>query len=146
MASTSTAEVHGPAAVPGPPRGRRRVVRGDLRARVAAARAAEEQVGGPAGLLRLLGEVILLLKDLSSDPRVPRRATWLGIAALGYLASPVDLVPDWLPVVGQVDDLIVTAYALRRMLAAAGYEVIYDRWRGSDEGLALLLTVAGVDR
>jgi uncharacterized membrane protein YkvA (DUF1232 family) len=128
--------------VPGPPRGRRRFVRGDLASRIRAARAAEG--GGGGSLLRLSGEVILLLKDLATDPRVPTDAKVVAGAAAAYLVSPLDLVPDWIPVVGQVDDMVVVAVAFRRLLTAAGYDTIYDVWRGSDEGLALVLALAGV--
>jgi uncharacterized membrane protein YkvA (DUF1232 family) len=130
-------------AVPGPPRGRRRRLGGDVRARVAAMRSGE--LAGPdlAVLLRLSGEVILLLKDLARDPRVPLRAKLVAAAAAGYLMSPLDVVPDVLPVVGQLDDLLVVVVAVRHLLAAACYEVVYDLWRGSDEGLALVLSLSG---
>jgi uncharacterized membrane protein YkvA (DUF1232 family) len=128
--------------VPGPPRGRRRPVRGDLAGRLRAAREAE--AGGGGSLLRLSGEVILLLKDLAVDPRVPRDAKVTAGAAAAYLVSPLDIIPDWVPVLGQLDDLVVIAAAFRRLLGAAGYDTIYDVWRGSDEGLALVLTLAGI--
>ncbi len=96
-------------------------------------------------MLRLSRDVILLVKDLARDPRVSRgrRFTPAGIAVV-YLASPIDLVPDWIPVLGQLDDLLVVAWAARRLLAEAGYDVIYELWRGSEEGLATLLAFAGV--
>ena len=48
-----------------------------------------------------------VLKLVASDPRVPRRAKWLAAAAVAYLASPIDLIPDFLPVIGQLDDLVI---------------------------------------
>jgi uncharacterized membrane protein YkvA (DUF1232 family) len=133
--------------VPGPPRGRRRVLVGDVLRRIEQMRAAEGETGGTtaAALLRLLGDVILLLKDLAVSPRLPRREKLLAAAAAAYLVSPVDLVPDWLPLVGQTDDLAVAVLAFRRLLQAAGYDVIYELWRGSDYELALVLTLAGVE-
>lgn len=98
---------------------------------------------GPA-LLRFIRDVILLMKDLARDPRVPRQQKVAAALTLAYLVSPVDLVPDKIPVVGLVDDVSLAAVALRRLLTAAGYEVIEELWRGSDEGLALLLTLGGV--
>jgi uncharacterized membrane protein YkvA (DUF1232 family) len=89
-------------------------------------------------------DVILLLKDLAVDPRVPRGSKLVATVAAAYLVSPVDLVPDVIPVIGQLDDVGVMAFAVRRLLTAAGYETIYTLWRGSDEGLALLMTLAGV--
>jgi uncharacterized membrane protein YkvA (DUF1232 family) len=96
-------------------------------------------------LLRDAWDVILLLKDLAVDPRVPLRAKLLAGFAAAYLASPVDLVPDFVPVIGQLDDLGVVMVAVRRLLRQAGFAVIYELWRGSDEGLALVLTLAGVE-
>jgi uncharacterized membrane protein YkvA (DUF1232 family) len=92
----------------------------------------------------LLSDVILLLKDLALDPRVPWRDKVLAGFAAAYLVSPIDLVPDFIPGLGQADDLVVAVWAFRRLLTAAGYDVIYELWRGSDEGLALVLTLAGV--
>jgi uncharacterized membrane protein YkvA (DUF1232 family) len=107
-------------------------------------RDAETEGGSAASVLRLLGDVILLLKDLATDPRVPRADKIVAGLALGYLVSPVDLIPDWLLGVGQADDLAVIALAVRRLLNGAGYDLIYELWRGSDEGLAMVLTLAGV--
>ena len=100
----------------------------------------------PMAVLGFVRDVILLLKDVAGDPRVSRSDKWIAVAAAAYLASPVDLIPDVIPVLGQLDDLGVAAVALRRLLSGAGYEVIHDLWRGSDEGLALLLALAGVQR
>jgi uncharacterized membrane protein YkvA (DUF1232 family) len=57
---------------------------------------------------------------------------------LGYLAFPVDLVPDFVPVLGYADDAIVIGIVPRSVLRRAGPEVVRDNWPGSDEGLALL--------
>jgi uncharacterized membrane protein YkvA (DUF1232 family) len=130
--------------VPGPPHGRRRVSLGDAWRRVQSARDAETGGNTTAALFQILGDVVLLLKDLALDPRVPRADKLVAGIAAAYLVTPVDLVPDWLPVIGQADDLAVIMLAFRRLLTGAGYDVIYELWRGSDEGLALVLTVAGV--
>ena len=132
-----------------PPSGRRRHVVGDVLARVEAMRARETAAGRtPAqmagDLLGLARDVILLLKDLAVDPRVPRREKVLAALAVAYLVSPLDLIPDIIPVIGQADDLGVAVLAVGRLLRVAGYDVIYEKWRGTDEGLALLLTLAGV--
>ena len=133
-----------PPAVPGPPRGRRRVSLGDAWRRVQDARDAETGGSAPAALLRIVGDVILLLKDLAIDPRVPRADKIAAGMAAAYLVSPMDIIPDWLPAIGQMDDLAVIMMAFRRLVSGAGYDVIYELWRGSDEGLALVLTLAGV--
>jgi len=67
-----------------------------------------------------------------------------GLAA-AYLVVPVDLVPDFFPVIGQVDDLVVALCAVRWLVRRAGFAVIYELWRGSDGGLALVLKLAGVE-
>ena len=132
--------------VPGPPRGRRRDTLGDALRRVQAMRDAEKEGNAALSLLRVLGDVVLLLKDLATDPRVPRGDKIIAGLAAAYLVTPVDLVPDWIPLFGQADDLTVVMLALRRLLQGAGYDVIYEVWRGTDEGLALVLTLAGVEK
>jgi uncharacterized membrane protein YkvA (DUF1232 family) len=88
----------------------------------------------------------LLLKDLATDPRVPRADKIAAGVAAAYLVSPIDIIPDWIPAFGQADDLAVLAVAFRRLLNGAGYDLIYEKWRGTDEGLALVLTLAGVQK
>ncbi len=96
-------------------------------------------------MLEVVRDVILLVKDLAADPRLRggRRWTPAGLA-VAYLMSPVDLVPDWIPVLGQLDDVLVLGWAARRLLREAGYDLIYEHWRGTDEGLAAVLSLAGV--
>jgi uncharacterized membrane protein YkvA (DUF1232 family) len=107
----------------------------------------EAETSGSAGasLLRITADVVLLLKDLATDPRVPRGDKIVAALAAAYLVTPVDLIPDWIPVAGQLDDLAMLVMAFRRLLNGAGYDVIYETWRGTDEGLALVLTLAGVE-
>jgi uncharacterized membrane protein YkvA (DUF1232 family) len=132
--------------VPGPPKGRRRPLLGDAWRRIQDARDAETSGNAGVSLLRLLGDVILLLKDLATDPRVPSSDKIVAGAAAAYLVSPIDIIPDWIPAFGQADDLAVIAMAFRRLLNGAGYDLIYEKWRGTDEGLALVLTLAGVEK
>lgn len=124
----------------GRPRPRRR----DIGARVADLRAADPAALRPSAVLGLVRDVILLVKDLGLDPRVPLRAKIMAGLAVAYLVSPVDLVPDTIPVIGQLDDLGVVAYAVTTLLDAAGTDLVRAAWRGSPEGLALVLTLAGV--
>ena len=130
--------------IPGPPRGRRRGIFGDVLDRIEQMRRAEVSGVSGAALLSLVSDVILLLKDLATDARVPLRDKVMAGAAAAYLVTPVDFVPDFIPVAGQADDLMIAVWAFRRLLGAAGYDVIYELWRGTDEGLALVLTLAGV--
>jgi uncharacterized membrane protein YkvA (DUF1232 family) len=88
--------------------------------------------------LRLLPDTVRTLRRLASDRTVPRGARWLVWALLGYLASPIDLIPDFLPVIGYADDAIVTSFVLRRVLARAGADKLDEHWAGGPEGLAAL--------
>lgn len=94
-----------------------------------------------AAAARLLPDLIVLVKRLLSDRRVPRRsklALWL---TLGYLASPLDLVPDFIPVVGQLDDALVVGLALRYALRRCEADLLGELWPGPPTSLALLANV-----
>jgi uncharacterized membrane protein YkvA (DUF1232 family) len=107
--------------------------------------AAERAPGDHVPALVFIKDVALLLKDCAIDPRVPRAEKWILASVAVYLLSPVDLVPNAIGVLGQLDDLGVAIWALRRLLRAAGPDVVRDLWRGDDEGLALVLSAAGID-
>jgi uncharacterized membrane protein YkvA (DUF1232 family) len=79
-----------------------------------------------------------------ADSRVPAADRLAAAAGLGYLLWPLDLIPDFIPIVGQLDDLGIVVWSWRRLLQAAGDDVIRDRWRGDERALRLVLTVAGV--
>jgi uncharacterized membrane protein YkvA (DUF1232 family) len=82
------------------------------------------------------------LKRLLEDDRVPRRAKVLLLLAIPYLASPIDLIPDFIPVLGQLDDAVLVALVLRRVVRAAGRDVVEELWPGSDRGLRAVLSLA----
>ncbi|WP_246855096.1 YkvA family protein [Cellulomonas sp. Y8] len=87
-------------------------------------------------VLRLLPDVVRLVRRLASDRALPRGVRvrlWL---LLGYLALPVDLVPDVIPVLGWADDALVVALVLRSVVRRAGPEALDRHWPGSPEGLA----------
>ncbi len=96
--------------------------------------------------LRLLPDVIRLLRRLAADPELPRGVRvrlWL---LLGYLLLPIDLIPDLIPVIGYADDAIVVALALRSVTHRAGPAALSRHWPGSPEGLdAIRHLVAGLD-
>ena len=94
--------------------------------------------------LRLLRDVLGLLRRLLRDPAVPRgvRARlWL---LLAYLAMPFDLVPDFIPVLGYADDAIVVILVLRSVVRRAGASAIERHWRGTDAGLVAVTRLAGL--
>ena len=90
-----------------------------------------------------LPDVVVLFRRLLGDPRVPRRSKlWLWLL-LPYLASPIDLIPDFLPVIGQLDDAVLVVLAVRSVVRGAGRDVVAELWPGSPAGLAVVLRVAG---
>ena len=87
-------------------------------------------------------DCLVLMRRLLGDHRVPRRRKLALLALIGYLATPVDLVPDFLPVVGQLDDAIIAALALRYVLRAEGPELLREHWPGPEASLAVVLRLA----
>jgi uncharacterized membrane protein YkvA (DUF1232 family) len=93
--------------------------------------------------VRLLPDTMRLFRGLIRDPSVPgsiKLRMWL---LLAYLALPIDLVPDFIPVLGYADDAIVAAIVLRSVVRRAGREKVREHWRGTPEGLASLLRATG---
>jgi uncharacterized membrane protein YkvA (DUF1232 family) len=95
--------------------------------------------------LRLLPDLIRLVRRLASDASLPRGVRIrLGLLLL-YLASPIDLVPDFIPVLGYADDAVIVGIALRSVARHAGREAIERHWPGTGEGLRLLYRFAGLN-
>lgn len=95
-------------------------------------------------LLRLAPDVVRLLKRLATDRAVPVGVRiWLGVL-LVYLISPIDLIPDFIPVLGYADDALVVAIALRFATRRAGSEAIERHWPGTPAGLAAVLRLVGL--
>jgi uncharacterized membrane protein YkvA (DUF1232 family) len=94
--------------------------------------------------LRVLPDLVRLLRRMAGDRSLPRGVRvrlWL---LLGYLLLPVDVVPDVIPVVGYADDVVVVALALRSVVRAAGPEALVRHWPGTPEGLAVVRRLAGL--
>jgi uncharacterized membrane protein YkvA (DUF1232 family) len=85
----------------------------------------------------------VLCRRLLHDPRVPRRRKLALAAMVGYLLMPFDLVPDFVPVAGQLDDALLLALVLRSLVRGAGTAVIAEHWPGPPGSLAVVLRVAG---
>ena len=96
-----------------------------------------------AQLARVVPELGRLFLALSRDARVPlwRRAQLLLLGA--YLASPIDLIPDFIPVIGHLDDAAIAAVVLRGVVRGAGPDVVREHWRGSARSLNVVLRLAG---
>lgn len=94
--------------------------------------------------VRLLPDVLRLVRRLAADRSLPRGVrVRLGLL-LAYLLLPVDLVPDVVPVVGYADDAVVVALVLRSVVRAAGPAALDRHWPGTPGGLAAVRRLAGV--
>lgn len=95
--------------------------------------------------LRLVPDVVRLLRRLVVDRTLPRRVRWVVVALLLYLLSPIDLVPDVVPVLGWADDVLVVLVAVRYVVRRAGADAVARHWPGTGPGLALMLGLARAD-
>src|SRR5215213_3434635 len=112
--------------------------RADLIALVIAGRS--QGARGAAGFIL---DCIVLLRRLLGDPRVPRWHKLLLGALIGYLVLPFDLVPDFIPVAGHLDDAVVVALALRVVLRRSRTELLREHWPGPETSFAVLLRLGG---
>ena len=94
--------------------------------------------------VRLLPDVLRLLRRLAADSNVPRTARLRLSLLLGYLAIPFDLVPDFVPVLGYADDAIIVSLVLRSVVRQAGAPLVRSHWPGTDDGLAALGRLTGL--
>src|SRR3954468_12251616 len=94
--------------------------------------------------LRVLPDTVGMLRRFARDPALPRPTRMIVWGLLVYLLSPIDLVPDFLPVIGYADDAIVAALALRALVRAAGPDALARHWEGSPAGLAVIHRLAGL--
>ncbi len=94
-------------------------------------------------VVRLLPDLLRMTAGLARDPSTPRSCkVALGGLAV-WLASPIDLIPEFVPVIGPLDDIVVSAIVLRWVGRRVGEEALRAHWRGSDEGFGLVLRLLG---
>lgn len=93
-------------------------------------------------LAGLVPDCVVLLSRLTRHPRVSRRDKWLVAALIPYLVMPIDVVPDVVPVAGQLDDAVVVALVLRRLLRS-DRDLVEELWPGPRSSLAVILRLAG---
>ncbi len=93
-------------------------------------------------LARFVPDCLVLARGLLGDRELPIRCKVALVALVAYLVSPIDLVPDFLPVIGLLDDAIVVVLTLRWIVRVAGPDLVCRHWRGSARGLELVLRVA----
>jgi uncharacterized membrane protein YkvA (DUF1232 family) len=99
-------------------------------------------VAGRRGEARALAgfvpDCVVLFKRLLADPRVPRRRKALLVGLIVYLAMPIDLVPDFIPVAGQLDDAILVVLVLRTVLRGSGEALLREHWSGPEQSLQII--------
>jgi len=93
-------------------------------------------------LATFVPDCMLLVTRLARDPRVPYRRKLLLVGVAAYLASPLDLVPDFIPVAGQLDDAILVGLVLRHLVRAGGEPLLRELWPGPEQSLRLVLRAA----
>jgi uncharacterized membrane protein YkvA (DUF1232 family) len=98
---------------------------------------------GALAVARFIRDCIVLVRRLLADPRVPRRHKLLLGALIGYLALPFDLVPDFIPVAGHMDDALAVALTLRAVVRGSGSALVREHWPGPESSLAVVLRLAG---
>ncbi|MCR3749326.1 YkvA family protein [Lentzea californiensis] len=94
--------------------------------------------------LRLLPDVLRLVRRLAADRSLPRGVRvrlWL---LMVYLAVPIDLIPDFIPVLGYADDAIIVTAVLRGVVRRAGIDAVRAHWPGTDDGFAAVVRLAGL--
>ena len=93
-------------------------------------------------LARFVPDCVVLFKRLLTDPRVEWWRKALLVAVIVYLASPIDLVPDFIPVAGQLDDAVLVILAVRVLLHGSGPHLLAEHWPGPRRSLNLILRFA----
>jgi uncharacterized membrane protein YkvA (DUF1232 family) len=98
-----------------------------------------------AELVSVVPDVLRLVRDLVTDRALPRRARLALIGLLIWLISPIDLIPEFIPVLGPLDDVVVAVLVLRYVRRTIGIDALRARWRGTEDGFALLTSIVGRD-
>ncbi|MGW3349727.1 YkvA family protein [Nonomuraea rubra] len=96
--------------------------------------------------LRLLPDVLRLVRRLAADPELPRGVRVRLALLVAYLALPIDLVPDFIPVLGYADDAIIVVAVLRSVVRRAGLQAVRRHWPGTDDGFAVLVRLTGLGK
>jgi len=96
--------------------------------------------------LRLLPDVLRLVRRLAADPTLPRGLRIRLGLLLAYLAIPLDLVPDFIPVLGYADDAIIATAVLRSVVRRAGLAAVRAHWPGTDDGFAALTRLTNLNK
>jgi uncharacterized membrane protein YkvA (DUF1232 family) len=96
-------------------------------------------------LLGLIPDVLRLLRSVIGDRSAPPDVRLVLVGLLAWILSPIDLIPEFIPVLGPIDDVVVAVVAMRYVRRRVGVEDLRRRWTGTDDGFALLVRVIGSD-
>lgn len=96
--------------------------------------------------LRLLPDVLRLVRRLAADKSLPRGVRIRLALLMVYLAVPIDLIPDFIPVLGYADDAIIVTAVLRSVVRRAGLDAVHAHWPGTEDGFAAVVRLTGLDR
>lgn len=96
--------------------------------------------------LRVLPDVLRLVRRLAADTSLPRGMRVRLALLLAYLALPIDLIPDFIPVLGYADDAIIGTVVLRGVVRRAGLDAVRAHWPGTDDGFTALVRLTGLTK
>jgi uncharacterized membrane protein YkvA (DUF1232 family) len=96
-------------------------------------------------LAGFIPDCLVLVSRLAKDKRISRRRRLVLFGVLAYLALPIDLVPDFLPGIGQLDDAVLLGLALRVVVRGGNTELVRRAWPGPEASLTLVLRAAGLE-
>jgi len=96
-------------------------------------------------LIRVVPDLVRMLRSLVADPGSPLDVRLVLVGLLAWIVSPIDLIPEFIPVLGPLDDVVVAIVALRYVRRRIGVNEMRARWPGTDDGFALLGRVAGFE-
>jgi uncharacterized membrane protein YkvA (DUF1232 family) len=97
-----------------------------------------------AEAIRLLPDLLRLLRRLAADGALPRGVRVRLALLMVYLALPIDLIPDFVPVIGYADDAIIVAFVLRNVVRRVGIQAVRAHWPGTEDGFAALARLTGL--
>ncbi|MBM4399194.1 MAG: DUF1232 domain-containing protein [Candidatus Cloacimonetes bacterium] len=104
-----------------------------------------KEKGGKAGVLTeylfLLPDFFILVCRLAIDDRVPKKKKLLAAAIMAYLVMPIDIIPDFIPVIGHLDDLVLVVIGLNMILNEIDKQILLENWSGEGNLLELLQTI-----
>jgi uncharacterized membrane protein YkvA (DUF1232 family) len=102
--------------------------------------------GAPSAALRILPDVLRLIRRLAADSTQPTGIRIRLALLLAYVAIPFDLIPDFIPVIGYADDVIIVTVVLRSVVRRAGIDAVRSNWPGTEDGYAALCRLTGPAR